>query len=83
MSRNYRLWTRPLLALIAAVMCATAAWADKGHGTLKNGSWKITDDGTLFVNVSGALSDFDALTTKKSTAPLVRLERIDQCHQGG
>ena len=47
-----------LLLVLAMLVTSSAAWAEIASGTLKNGSWLITDDGVLEISVNGKMSDY-------------------------
>lgn len=48
-----------MLTLLVTLAATTAAFADIAGKALKNGSWKITDDGTLVVSINGKMGDYN------------------------
>ena len=49
---------RLLLLLCLMVTAGSAAWAEIAHGTCKNGTWVIDDNGKLTVNIDGQMHDY-------------------------
>lgn len=50
------------LLTVALVVTSTLTWADIMSGSLKNGTWRIDNEGCLHINVSGDMSNFKAET---------------------
>ena len=49
---------RLLLLLCLMLTAGSAAWAEIGSGTCKNGTWVIDDSGKLTVNINGKMHDY-------------------------
>ena len=49
---------RLLLLLCLLTAAGSAAWAVIAHGTCKNGTWVIDDNGKLTVNIDGQMHDY-------------------------